>query len=50
MLSYYQSEGMLADSIDDIVRMMKPRYDNYCFAKECIGQTMYNSGYGALFP
>ena len=43
MLSYYQSEGMLADPIEDIVRMMKPWYDNYCFAKECIGQTMYNS-------
>lgn len=43
MLSYYQSEGMLADSIEDLVRMMKPWYDNYCFAKECIGQTMYNS-------
>lgn len=43
MLSYYQSEGMLVDSIDDIVRMMKPWYDNYCFAKECIGKTMYNS-------
>lgn len=43
MLTYYQSEGMLVDSIDDIVSMMKPWYDNYCFAKECIGQTMYNS-------
>ena len=43
MLSYYQSEGMLSDPIDDIVRMMKPWYDNYCFAKECIGRTMYNS-------
>lgn len=43
MLSYYQSEGMLADSVEDLVRMMKPWYDNYCFAKECIGQTMYNS-------
>lgn len=43
MLSYYQSEGMLADPIEDVVRMMKPWYDNYCFAKECIGQTMYNS-------
>ena len=43
MLSYYQKEEMLADPIDEIVRMMKPWYDNYCFAKECIGQTMYNS-------
>lgn len=43
ILSYYETEGMLADSIDEITRMMKPWYDNYCFAKECIGQTMYNS-------
>lgn len=43
MLSYYESEGMLNDSIEDLVRVMKPWYDNYCFAKECIGQTMYNS-------
>lgn len=43
MLSYYESEGMLNDSVEDLVRVMKPWYDNYCFAKECIGQTMYNS-------
>lgn len=43
MLSYYESEGLLNDSIEDLVRVMKPWYDNYCFAKECIGQTMYNS-------
>ncbi len=43
MLSYYNAEGMLPDPIDEITRMMKPWYDNYCFAKECIGQTMYNS-------
>lgn len=43
MLSYYDSEGMLKDSVEDLVRVMKPWYDNYCFAKECIGQTMYNS-------
>lgn len=43
MLSYYESEGMLKDSVEDLVRVMKPWYDNYCFAKECIGQTMYNS-------
>ena len=43
MLSYYGSEGMLNNSVEDLVRIMKPWYDNYCFAKECIGQTMYNS-------
>lgn len=43
MLTYYDSEGMLADPVDEVIRMMKPWYDNYCFAKECIGRTMYNS-------
>ena len=43
MLSYYNAEGMLPDPIDEVTRMMRPWYDNYCFAKECIGQTMYNS-------
>lgn len=43
MLSYYESEGMLVNSKEELVRLMKPWYDNYCFAWECIGQTMYNS-------
>lgn len=43
MLSYYQSEGMLSDPIEDIIRMMKLWYGNYCFTKECIGQSLYNS-------
>ena len=43
MLSYYESEGMLVNSKEELVRLLKPWYDNYCFAWECIGQTMYNS-------
>ena len=43
ILSYYESEGMLVNSKEELVRLMKPWYDNYCFAWECIGQTMYNS-------
>lgn len=43
MLAYYQGEGLVADPIDEVVAMMKPWYDNYCFAQECIGTTMYNS-------
>ena len=43
MLSYYESEGMLVNSKEELVRLMKPWYDNYCFAWECIGQTMFNS-------
>lgn len=36
MLSYYQSEGMLVDSIDDLVWVMKPWYDNYCLPKNVL--------------
>lgn len=43
MLSYYESEGMLKDSVKDIIQIMKLWYDHYCFAEECIGQMMYNS-------
>ena len=44
MLSYYQKEEMLADPIDEIVRMMKPWYDNYCFSTEALDKpSMYNS-------
>lgn len=43
MLSYYDAEGMLADPMEKVIDTMKPWYDNYCFAKECIDRRMYNS-------
>lgn len=43
MLTYYKEEGQVPDSVDEVVALMKPWYDNYCFAPDCIGVTMYNS-------
>lgn len=44
MLSYYQEQGMIKDSIDTVVELMKPWYDNYCFSEDCMEQpTLYNS-------
>ena len=33
MLTYYKEQGVLQESIDEIVAMMKPNYDNYCFSR-----------------
>lgn len=44
MLTYYQDQGMIRDSIDAVVELMKPWYDNYCFCEDCLNQpTLYNS-------
>lgn len=43
MISYYQEEGMLAESVDRMVEMMKPWYDNYRFSEDSLSETMYNS-------
>lgn len=42
MLSYYKSEGALHDRVEDLVQIMKPWYNNYCFAEGSIGMTVYN--------
>lgn len=40
MLHYYQATGRLRDSADvnTMIEEMKPWYDNYCFAEECLAQ------------
>ena len=44
MLSYYSSVAEFNHSVDELIQIMKPWYDNYCFAPECYGKTtMYNS-------
>ena len=44
MLMYYSTTCHFNHSIDEIIEIMKPWYDNYCFAQECYGKaTMYNS-------
>lgn len=44
MLTYYSSTGHFNHTIDELIEIMKPWYDNYCFAQRCYNQTtMYNS-------
>lgn len=44
MLGYYHGQGKLSHPIDELVQMMKPWYDNYCFAAELIKEpSMYNA-------
>ena len=43
MLAYYSTNSPFHTS-DELIEIMKPWYDNYCFAQECYGETtMYNS-------
>ena len=47
MFKYYKEAGLLPDNCDIEARIeeMKPWYDNYCFAKECLkdGNRVFNS-------
>ncbi len=44
MLTYYSTNSPFNHTIDELIALMKPWYDNYCFAQECYGEaTMYNS-------
>lgn len=44
MLTHYQEQGMLKGSIDSVIEIMKPWYDNYCFSEESLDEpTLYNS-------
>ena len=44
MLAYYSTTCHFNHTIDELIAVMKPWYDNYCFAEEAFGETtMYNS-------
>ena len=44
MLEYYSSVLPFNHTVDELIQVMKPWYDNYCFAEDSYGQTtMYNS-------
>lgn len=44
MLTYYSDKAPFHHSVDELIEIMKPWYDNYCFAQECYGNTtMYNA-------
>ena len=44
MLAYYSTKTSFNHTIDELIGLMKPWYDSYCFAQECYGETtLYNS-------
>ena len=44
MLTYYSTTSHFSHTVDELIELMKPWYDNYCFAQESYGRTtMYNS-------
>ena len=44
MLTYYSTNSPFSHSVDELIELMKPWYDNYCFAQKKYGKvTMYNS-------
>ena len=44
MLGYYARYHEFNHTVDELIEIMKPYYDNYCFAEEAYGETtMYNS-------
>lgn len=44
MLTYYSTKALFHHTVDELIELMKPWYDNYCFAQECYDQpTLYNS-------
>lgn len=45
MIGYYKKEGALPADVtaDELVEMMKPWYDNYCFSSRKLDERMFNS-------
>ena len=43
MLSYYKDVDMLAGEVDEVIGVMKPWYDNYCFSRDSLHEPMYNA-------
>lgn len=43
MLAYYKKEGVLEGNVNEVLEVMKPWYDNYCFSPDCLDKPMYNS-------
>lgn len=45
MFRYYKEAGQLNGDIEEMIAEMKPWYDNYCFAKQCLDKDprMFNS-------
>ncbi|WP_455620656.1 ATP-binding protein [Parabacteroides sp.] len=49
MLAYYKEETGFEDSVDRLIEIMKPWYDNYHFSEKCLNEPMYNSDMALYF-
>ena len=51
MIGYYKTEGGLPEdvTVDALVEMMKPWYDNYCFSSRKLDERMFNSDMALYF-
>lgn len=51
MLTYYKDENVLpADvTVEGLIEMMRPWYDNYCFSEDSLGEHMFNSDMALYF-
>lgn len=43
MLTYYRDEGFFTQSAEEMLEVMKPNYDNYCFSQNRPDDCMFNS-------
>ncbi len=51
MLEYYASVLPFISTVDELIEVMKPWYDNYCFAEEEYGKVNHvQLCYGSQFP
>ena len=50
LLDYYRQHFTFKHTTDELIEIMKPWYDNYCFAKDCIDESpLYNSDMALYF-
>ena len=50
MLEYYSGYYMFNHSVDELVSIMKPWYDNYCFCEDCLSEpSLFNSDMALYF-
>ena len=43
MLIYYKEENAIPEDVEHLIEVMKPWYDNYCFSRSKLDESMYNS-------
>lgn len=43
MVTYYRNEGLFAETVEEMMAVMKPNYDNYCFCESRLTDCMFNS-------